>query len=246
MSKTVLCDNLKAGLDRFSPFPPETLASLHNYYRVGLTWSSNALEGNSLTESEAKVIIEDGLTVYGKPLHDVYEALGHADAYDYIHSMAVDKDLEINDILKLHELFYKRINPEQSGKFRSVKVFISGSRYPLPAPEKIAALMDEFIAWLNKNENKLHPVTLAAEVHKRFVFIHADLTASAGRMFFFILAKLRTRNDRIGILFTGSAINLLFALAIGTGNRTIGTAGDAGNDHQCHDHDGSNRQCDFL
>ena len=32
--------------------------------------------------------------------------------------------------------------------------------------------MDEFIAWLNKNENKLHPVTLAAEVHKRFVFIH--------------------------------------------------------------------------
>ena len=172
MSKTVLCDNLKAGLDRFRPFPPETLASLRNYYRVGLTWSSNALEGNSLTESETKVIIEDGLTVHGKPLHDVYEALGHADAYDYIHSMAVDKDLEINDILKLHELFYKRINPEQSGKFRSVKVFISGSRYPLPAPEKIAALMDEFIAWLNKNENKLHPVTLAAEVHKRFVFIH--------------------------------------------------------------------------
>ncbi len=86
MSKTVLCDNLKAELDRFRPFPPETLASLRNYYRVGLTWSSNALEGNSLTESETKVIIEDGLTVHGKPLHDVYEALGHADAYDYIHS----------------------------------------------------------------------------------------------------------------------------------------------------------------
>ena len=123
MSKTILCDNLKAGLDRFRPFPPETLASLRNYYRVGLTWSSNALEGNSLTESETKVIIEDGLTVHGKPLHDVYEALGHADAYDYVHSMAVDKDLEINDILKLHELFYKRINPEQSGKFRSVNFY---------------------------------------------------------------------------------------------------------------------------
>ena len=84
MSKTVLCDNLKAGLDRFRPFPPETLASLRNYYRVGLTWSSNALEDNSLTESETKVIIEDGLTVHGKPLHDVYEALGHADAYTII------------------------------------------------------------------------------------------------------------------------------------------------------------------
>ena len=172
MDKTALCDALKSKLDKFRPFPPETLTSLRNYYRVGLTWSSNALEGNSLTESETKVIIEDGLTVQGRPLHDVYEALGHAEAYDYIHAVAVDKDLSVADILKLHELFYKRINPEQAGKFRRVKVFISGSRYPLPPPEKIAVLMDEFIRWLNENEKNIHPVKLAAEVHKRFVFIH--------------------------------------------------------------------------
>ena len=172
MDKTALCDALKSKLDNFRPFPPETLTSLRNYYRVGLTWSSNALEGNSLTESETKVIIEDGLTVQGRPLHDVYEALGHAEAYDYIHTVAVDKDLSVADILKLHELFYKRINPEQAGKFRRVKVFISGSRYPLPPPEKTAVLMDEFIRWLNENEKNIHPVKLAAEVHKRFVFIH--------------------------------------------------------------------------
>ena len=172
MDKTALCDALKSKLDKFRPFPPETLTSLRNYYRVGLTWSSNALEGNSLTESETKVIIEDGLTVQGRPLHDVYEALGHAEAYDYIHTVAVDKDLSVADILKLHELFYKRINPEQAGKFRRVKVFISGSRYPLPPPEKTAVLMDEFIRWLNENEKNIHPVKLAAEVHKRFVFIH--------------------------------------------------------------------------
>ena len=172
MDKTALCDALKSKLDNFRPFSPETLTSLRNYYRVGLTWSSNALEGNSLTESETKVIIEDGLTVQGRPLHDVYEALGHAEAYDYIHAVAVDKDLSVADILKLHELFYKRINPEQAGKFRRVKVFISGSRYPLPPPEKTAVLMDEFIRWLNENEKNIHPVKLAAEVHKRFVFIH--------------------------------------------------------------------------
>ena len=172
MNNIQLCDDLKSKLDSFRPFPAETLSSLRNYYRIGLTWSSNALEGNSLTESETKVIIEDGLTVQGRPLHDVYEALGHAEAYDYIHAVAVDKDLSVADILKLHELFYKRINPEQAGKFRSVKVFISGSRYPLPPPEKTAVLMDEFIRWLNENEKNIHPVKLAAEVHKRFVFIH--------------------------------------------------------------------------
>lgn len=67
-------------LSSFRPLPPETLKSLREYYRVGLTYTSNALEGNSLTESETKVVIEDGLTIEGKPLHDVYEAVGHAKA----------------------------------------------------------------------------------------------------------------------------------------------------------------------
>ena len=65
------------------PFPEETLKSLREYYRIGLTYSSNALEGNSLTESETKVVIEDGLTIEGKPLRDMYEAVGHAHAYDF-------------------------------------------------------------------------------------------------------------------------------------------------------------------
>lgn len=172
MNNIQLCDDLKSKLDSFRPFPAETLSSLRNYYRIGLTWSSNALEGNSLTESETKVIIEDGLTVQGKPLHEVYEALGHADAYDYIHTVAVDKDLVLADILELHKLFYQRIAPEQAGAFRKVKVFISGSHYPLPPPEKLAGLMDEFIIWLNENEKSMHPVKLAAEAHRRFVFIH--------------------------------------------------------------------------
>jgi len=76
------------------PLAPETLKSLRNYYRVGFTFSSNALEGNSLTESETKVVIEDGLTIEGKPLRDVYEAVGHAKAYDYLFHLATNKALE--------------------------------------------------------------------------------------------------------------------------------------------------------
>ena len=158
-----LCDKMKVQLDKLRPFPPETLQSLRNYYRVGLTWSSNALEGNSLTESETKVIIEDGLTVHGKPLHDIYEALGHAEAYDCIYAMAESKELTAEDICKLHELFYKQIASENAGKYRKVQVFISGSRYPLPSPEKIGQLMNDFISWLNKNESQLHPVELASQ-----------------------------------------------------------------------------------
>ena len=72
------CDKLQQQLWTYRPLAEDTLKSLREYYRVGLTYTSNALEGNSLTESETKVVIEDGLTIDGKPLRDVYEAVGHA------------------------------------------------------------------------------------------------------------------------------------------------------------------------
>ena len=78
----------------------------------------------------------------------------------------------VADILKLHELFYKRIDPSQAGKFRTVPVFISGSHYPLPSAEQIPKLMDEFLAWYRQHEFLLHPLELAALVHQKFVFIH--------------------------------------------------------------------------
>jgi Fic family protein len=71
-------------IDRYRPFSEHTINQLRHYFRIGLTWSSNALEGNTLTESETKAILEDGLTVSGKPLREHLEALGHADAFDSI------------------------------------------------------------------------------------------------------------------------------------------------------------------
>ena len=159
-------------LSAYRPLPPETLKSLREYYRVGLTYTSNALEGNSLTESETKVVIEDGLTIEGKPLRDHYEAVGHAKAYDYIHQITEKQHLSEDDILTLHRLFYQQLDAEKAGRYRQVKVYISGSRYAVTAVSKIAAEMQKLVAWYNKHEKLLHPIELAATLHRRFVFIH--------------------------------------------------------------------------
>ncbi|MCQ2088191.1 MAG: Fic family protein, partial [Bacilli bacterium] len=163
------------------PLPKETLKSLREFYRVGLTYTSNALEGNSLTETETKVVIEDGLTINGKPLRDVYEAVGHAKAYDHIHELAKSKTLEESDILKLHQLFYQQIDMDNAGKYRTVPVFISGSHYAVTPHQKVAAEMKKFVAWFNKNEAKMNPVEFAALAHKKFVFIHPFVDGN-GRM----------------------------------------------------------------
>ncbi len=176
------------------PLPAETLKSLKDYYRVGLTFSSNALEGNSLTESETKVVIEDGLTIEGKPLRDVYEAVGHAKAYDHIYQLAAHKTLEEADILLLHRLFYQQIDDGQAGRYRSVAVFISGSRYPVTAPNKIAAEMKKFVEWFNKKEAKTHPVEFAALVHQKFVFIHPFIDGN-GRVARLLMNLSLLRNE---------------------------------------------------
>jgi len=167
----IAADNNKELLS-FRPIPKDTLKSLREFYRVGLTYTSNALEGNSLTETETKVVIEDGLTINGKPLRDVYEAVGHAKAYDHIHKLAKNKTLEESDILMLHRLFYQQIDADKAGIYRKVPVVISGSRYPVVQHLKIRAEMKKFVAWFNKNESRMNPVEFAAQVHKKFVFIH--------------------------------------------------------------------------
>ena len=79
-------DDLKKEIDSYRPFIKQLLHELQQFYRIGFTYSSNALEGNSLTESETKVIIEDGLTIGGKAIKEHSEVLGHSEAFTFLNS----------------------------------------------------------------------------------------------------------------------------------------------------------------
>jgi Fic family protein len=166
------CRYYKKRIDALHPFPPETLASLKKYFRVGLTYTSNAIEGNSLTESETKVLIEDGLTVSGKPLRDIYETLGHAKAYGYIYDILSAKTITEDHIKTLHRLFYDQIDKDNAGTYRTQRVVLTGSHYPLPKPDRIPDKMKEYIDWFNTHEKTTDPIKFAALSHQKFVFIH--------------------------------------------------------------------------
>ena len=165
-------DQNKARIDALRPMQGNLLKQIRDYYKIGLTWSSNALEGNSLTETETKVLLEDGLTVGGKPIRDYYEATGHAKAYDYIYTLMQGEEIGEAQLKNIHRLFYFLIDEAQAGQYRQERVIISGSKYPVSPPEKIEPLMNEFFHWLHTQEKLLHPVEYAAKAHKEFVFIH--------------------------------------------------------------------------
>src|ERR1700684_418228 len=78
----------KARLDSLRPLSAEGLARLEHYYDIELTYTSNAIEGNTLSAVETTLVIEKGITVGGKPLKDHLEALDHYDAIRYVRELA--------------------------------------------------------------------------------------------------------------------------------------------------------------
>ncbi len=171
-NKTKEVDALVAEASAFQPLNPQLAKQIRSYYRIGVTYSSNAIEGNTLTETETKVVLEDGLTVAGKPLRDHYEAEGHAEAFDAIFELTQKKTISEKAILRIHELFYHRIDLENAGSYRQVPVVITGTDYVPPSPEKVSAQMKKFLTRLPAMRKKFHPVEFAARVHQGIVDIH--------------------------------------------------------------------------
>ncbi|MEB3287297.1 MAG: Fic family protein [Vampirovibrionales bacterium] len=166
------CETLKQELDRFRPFDAELLDSLRKYFRVSLTYTSNALEGNTLTESETKVVLEDGITIGGKPMRDHLEAIGHAKAFDVLYSL-LDREASETDLLMLHRLVLDGISETVSGEYRTKQVVITGTEYLPPDYPKVPQLMARFFKELLPTwKESYSPVEVAARAHLELVTIH--------------------------------------------------------------------------
>lgn len=171
-SRIPAVDKAKEAIDKHRPFNRDILEQLKQYYKISLTYSSNAIEGNSLTLTETKIVLEDGITIGGKPLKDYQEAIGHAEAYDLLYKLAESRDISEQDILALHNLVYRHVAPDKAGKYRNKQVIITGTEFIPPPPKKIPELMKEFVFDIPKLRVQYHPVEFAALLHLKLVSIH--------------------------------------------------------------------------
>ncbi len=165
-------DALQDEINKQRPLNENKLKQIKEYYRIGLTYTSNAIEGNALTETETKIVLEDGITIGGKRLIEHLEAIGHSDAYDFLYTCAQKKEIAEEDIKQMHRLFYYRIDEKNAGVYRKIQVYITGSKHPLPVPSEVPSLMQELFEHFNQMRGAKHPVEFAALAHKEFVFIH--------------------------------------------------------------------------
>lgn len=156
-------------LNSLRPLPADAAKRLHDELRLLHTYHSNAIEGNTLTLSETKLVLEEGITIGGKSLREHLEAINNAKAFDLIMEIARKKTIDNQTIQQIHEVIMKGIL-EDAGKYRTKNVRITGAVKTHPNWSKVPKMMDELIKKIA--ERKIHPVENAAYLHHRFVEIH--------------------------------------------------------------------------
>jgi len=165
-------DRKKAKLDSKRPLPPHTLRTLREQLIVNWTYHSNAIEGNPLTLSETKVVLE-GITVGGKTIREHLEAINHKDAIMYVEDVVSKRESLTEWLIKnIHLLVLKGIQDQDAGIYRQENVLISGARHVPPDYIQVPNLMKNFIQKMANHTIPQHPIARAAEVHSEFVKIH--------------------------------------------------------------------------
>ena len=162
-------------LNKLRPLPRSAVQKLREKFQIEMTYNSNAIEGNSLTLKETFLVINEGITIKGKPLKDHLEAKDHQAALEYLHDL-VDKNKKhtISEMLirNLHQIIIQETDKEWAGRYRNANVVIGGAKHTPPDALQVPQKMRDLITWLNAQKNKTNIVELAALLHHKLVYIH--------------------------------------------------------------------------
>lgn len=172
----------KTRLDTHRPLSENLVEKLRENMEIAYTYNSNAIEGNTLSLGETRMVIREGLTVRGKSLIEHLEAKNHPQAIAYIERL-VNEKLEEPDIREIHNILFSGLC-ESPGNYRNGQVYIEGSDYMPPPAFEVPGLVNELVDWLNNNPEELRPIEMAAIFHHKLVAIHPfdDGNGRVGRL----------------------------------------------------------------
>jgi Fic family protein len=176
------------------------------WLRMELTYTSNSIEGNTLTRQEVALVVNDNLSVAGKDINEMVEISNHEKAINYIltQSQLIQlKDISEDLVLGIHSILLNNIDDSNAGKYRSVPVRISGSMTVPPNYLKVKDLMTKLID--NSKDKKKNFIQTAIDMHYELVSIHPfiDGNGRTARLLFNLIMMINnfpfvyiTKEDR--------------------------------------------------
>lgn len=176
-------DGLLHELNSYRPLTEGELRRLRDEFLIGFTYNSNAIEGNTLTLQETALVLNEGVTIDGKPLKDHLEVVGHKEGYLYVEELVKQKVPLSEKVIKdIHSLVLMDRRQDR-GVYRRVPVTIMGSSHMPPQPYLVPSLMEQLIVNYEQRAFK-HVVERVASFHLEFETIHPfiDGNGRTGRL----------------------------------------------------------------
>lgn len=180
-------DELQAKIDGYGKLPDDVLKKVNYKFRLEWNYTSNSMEGNSLTKSETRSVMIGNITVNGKPIKDVLEVKGHDEVITSIMKMGRG-ELNISEkrIKEIHTGIMHEENPEKKqyiGQWKKDQNYLynyKNERFDFVAPADVPDRMHQLVNWVNTEKDKivrnakdaLHPVMLALQFNLEYVTIH--------------------------------------------------------------------------
>lgn len=159
---------LKKQLDNKRPLSQSQLKKIRENYIIKNTYNSNAIEGNTLSEMETRVIIETGITVAKKTLKEHLEVKNHAEALDFIESLK-NTPLSEYDIKSIHSIILDGIDRINAGRYRTTDVEIAGATHPVTLHFLVSEQIYELLKWYHSEKININRII---ELTCKFINIH--------------------------------------------------------------------------
>ena len=192
-------ENLKNKIDSFRPFSTEQLENLQSWFKISFTAESNAIEWNTFTQNEVKILVEDWITVWWKTIKEVKETQNLASIVDIIWQFfETDFILTSNFILELHKKLLFWIDEKYAWKYRDIQLFISWSSDIPSSYKDLEKLLDIFIK--STNLASKNPLESIARLHYDFVKIH-PFTDWNGRIARLLMNLYFVKNWYLPVIF---------------------------------------------
>ncbi|MCX6801140.1 MAG: Fic family protein [Candidatus Diapherotrites archaeon] len=188
LNELLALERLKVDYSLLRDFFPKEFESFKEDEFVRYAQGSAAVEGNSLSLQEANLVLSKGISISGKKVDEIREIENMRFAAEASKNI---KEINERNIKKIHSAIMRGFDDKKPGEYRDGPMFITGSTTKPPNAEQIPKEMGKLLAWLNKNNERNHPVELAAEFHARFEEIHPFLDGNGrtGREFLNVMLQ---------------------------------------------------------
>ena len=184
-------EQLSATYHSLLPMSPENQRRWDKKVRLEFNYNSNHIEGNTLTYGETELLLLFDETHGSRPMRDYEEMKAHDVAFQKIKEWAADTETplteqdikNLNQIILVQPFWKDAITPDGQPTRRQITVgnyktqpnsvrLPNGELFEYTAPQEVPIQMQALMEWYRDEQTALHPVTLAAMFHYKFVCIH--------------------------------------------------------------------------